>query len=132
MQQVVEKVRNLPEACRRHSVSQSQFYEDRSPFQEKAFEGLIDQPPIPNTFADETPHEVREKVIELTIEYPACGPVRSWIRPPLDSYSQLSRVKGRSDPCQKPYASVEDFQKDFDQWRHYYKYQQPHRGYLNI
>jgi transposase InsO family protein len=32
----------------------------------------------------------------------------------------------------KLYASVEELQKDLDQWLHYYNYERPHRGYRNM
>jgi transposase InsO family protein len=73
--QVAEKLRNVSEACRRHGVSRSQFYEYKRAFQEKGFEGLIDLPPIPKTFANETPPEVKEKVIKISLDHPAWGPV---------------------------------------------------------
>jgi len=74
--QLAEKLRNVLEACRHHGVSRSQFYEYKRAFQEKGFEGLIDRPPIPKTFANETPSEVKEKVIKLSLDHPAWGPVR--------------------------------------------------------
>ena len=30
------------------------------------------------------------------------------------------------------YTSVEELQKDFDQWLHYYKYERPHRDYCDM
>jgi len=74
--QVAERLRNVSEACRRHGVSRSQFYEYKRAFQEKGFQGLMDRPPIPNTFGNETSPEVKEKVIELSLDHPAWGPVR--------------------------------------------------------
>jgi len=74
--QVAEKLRNVSEACRRHGVSRSQFYEYKRAFQERGFDGLIDRPPIPKTFANETPPKVKEKVINLSLDHPAWGPVR--------------------------------------------------------
>lgn len=74
--QLAEKLRNVSEACRHHGVSRSQFYEYKRAFQEKGFEGLIDRPPIPKTFANETPSEVKEKVIKLSLDHPAWEPVR--------------------------------------------------------
>ena len=74
--QLAEKLRNVSEACLHHGVSRSQFYEYKMAFQEKGFEVLIDRPPIPKTFANETPSEVKEKVIKLSFDHPAWGPVR--------------------------------------------------------
>ncbi|NLN60705.1 MAG: helix-turn-helix domain-containing protein, partial [Deltaproteobacteria bacterium] len=42
--------------------------------QEHGFDGLIDRPPIPKSFPTETPVEVREQVIALSLEHPAWGP----------------------------------------------------------
>jgi ACT domain-containing protein len=39
---LAEKLRNLSEACRRHGVSRSQFYEYKRAFREKGFEVLMD------------------------------------------------------------------------------------------
>ena len=74
--QLAEKLRNISEACRRRGVSRSQFYEYKRAFQEHGFEGLKDQPPIPKSFPNETPADVRRKVIDLSISHPAWGQVR--------------------------------------------------------
>lgn len=71
--QVAEKLRNVSKACRRHGVSRSQFYEYNRAFQEKGFEGLTDQAPSSKAFPNETPPEVKEKVIELSVEHPGWG-----------------------------------------------------------
>ena len=73
--QIAEKLRNVSEACRRHGVSRSQFYEYKRAFQERGFEGLIDKAPIPKTFPNETPPEVKEKLIETSLKHPAWGPI---------------------------------------------------------
>jgi len=73
--QVAEKLLNVSEACRRQGVSLSQFYEYKRAFQEKGFDGLMDRPPIPKTFSNETAPEVKKKFIELSLEHPAWGPV---------------------------------------------------------
>ena len=74
--QVAERIRNVSEACRRHSVSRSQFYEYKRAFQERGLDGLMDRPPIPKSFPNETPADVREKVIALSLKHPAWGPVK--------------------------------------------------------
>ena len=84
--QLAEKLRNVSEACRRHGVSRSQFYEYKRAFQEKGFEGLMDRPPIPKTFPNETPSAVKEKVIKLSLDHPAWGPVR------VSDYLRLQNV----------------------------------------
>jgi transposase InsO family protein len=73
--QLAEHLRNVSEACRHHGVSRSQFYEYKRAFQERGFEGLIDRPPIPKTFPNETVPEVKKKLIQLSVEHPAWGPV---------------------------------------------------------
>ena len=35
----------------------------------------MDQPPIPKAFTNETPPELKEKVIELSLKHPARGPL---------------------------------------------------------
>lgn len=74
--QVAEKLRNVSEACRRRGISRSQFYEYKRAFQERGFDGLIDRPPVPKSFPNETPADVKDKVIRLSIEHPAWGQVR--------------------------------------------------------
>ena len=74
--QVAERIRNVSEACRRHSISRSQFYEYKRAFQERGFDGLMDRPPIPKTFPTETPCDVKEKIIVRSLEHPAWGPLR--------------------------------------------------------
>jgi transposase InsO family protein len=73
--QLAEQLRNVSQACRHHGVSRSQFYEYKRAFQERGFEGLMDQPPIPKTFPHETPPEVKQKVITASLTHPAWGPV---------------------------------------------------------
>jgi transposase InsO family protein len=73
--QLAEQLRNVSQACRHHGVSRSQFYEYKRAFQERGFEGLVDQPPIPKSFPNETPSEVKEKVIARSVEHPAWGPL---------------------------------------------------------
>ena len=74
--QLAERLRNVSEACRRRSVSRSQFYEYKRAFQEQGFQGLMDRPPIPRSFPNETPQEVREKVVALSVSHPAWGRTR--------------------------------------------------------
>lgn len=74
--QLAEKLRSVSEACRRRGVSRSQFYEYKRAFQEEGFSGLMDRPPIPRSFPNETPAEVKEKIIKLSVEHPAWGQVK--------------------------------------------------------
>ncbi len=74
--QLAERLRNVSEACRRRGVSRSQFYEYKRAFQERGLEGLLDQPPVPKSFPNETLAEIRQKVVALSIEHPAWGQVR--------------------------------------------------------
>jgi len=76
LHQFAEKLRNVSEACRRRGVSRSRFYEYKRAFQERGFEGLMDRPPIPGTFPDETPVEIKEKVMSLSLKHPSRGQVR--------------------------------------------------------
>jgi len=74
--QLAERLNNVSEACRRRGVSRSQFYEYKRAFQERGFEGLVDRPPVPGSCPHETPEEVKEKVIAMSIEHPKWGQVR--------------------------------------------------------
>jgi len=73
--QLASEIKNISEACRRRGVSRSQFYEYKRAFQERGFEGLKDLPPIPKSFPNETPAEVREKILRMSIAHPAWGQV---------------------------------------------------------
>jgi transposase len=84
--QLAEKIRSVSEACRRRGVSRSQFYEYKRAFQEKGFEGLKDLPPIPKSFPNETPVEVKKKIVDLSIQHPAWGQVR------ISDHLQLEEV----------------------------------------
>lgn len=57
--QLAERIRNVSEACRRRGISRSQFYESKRAFQERGLDGLKDQLPIPKSFTNETPSEVK-------------------------------------------------------------------------
>ncbi|MBN2280341.1 MAG: IS481 family transposase [Candidatus Marinimicrobia bacterium] len=74
--QLAEKLRNVSQACRYHNVSRSQFYEYKRAFQEHGLEGLKDRQQIPKTFPIETPNDVKDKMIQLSIQHPAWGQVR--------------------------------------------------------
>jgi len=74
--QLAERLRNVSEACRRRGISRTQFYDYKRAFQEHGFEGLVDRLPIPKSFPNETLPEIREKVIALSIQHPAWGPMR--------------------------------------------------------
>ena len=74
--QLAEKLRNVSEACRRRNVSRSQFYEYKRAVQEQGFQGLMDRPPVPRSFPHETPQEVEDKVIALSVSHPAWGRTR--------------------------------------------------------
>jgi hypothetical protein len=74
--QLAERLRNVSEACRHHGVSRSQFYEYKRAFQERGLDGLVDRPPIPKSFPNETLPEVREKIIAISLAHPVWGPAR--------------------------------------------------------
>jgi transposase InsO family protein len=71
--QLAEKLRNVSEACRRRGIARSRFYEYKRAFQEFGFEGLIDSLPIPKTFPNATPQEIRDRVRAFALDNPACG-----------------------------------------------------------
>ena len=74
--QLAERLRNVSEACRHHGISRSQFYEYKRAFQERGLDGLVDRPPIPKSFPNETLPEVKERVIAVSLAHPVWGPVR--------------------------------------------------------
>ena len=74
--QLAERLRNVSEACRHHGVSRSQFYEYKRAFQERGLEGLVDRPPIPKSFPNETIPAVKEKIMSISLAHPVWGPAR--------------------------------------------------------
>jgi len=71
--QAAERIRNVSEACRRHSVSRSQFYEYKRAFQERGFDRLMDTPPVPKSFPNEIPPEIKEKFMSRSLQHPLPG-----------------------------------------------------------
>lgn len=71
--QLGEKLKNVSEACRRMGITRSRFYEYKRAFQEFGFEGLIDSLPIRKTFPNATPQEIKDRVLALSLDNPACG-----------------------------------------------------------
>lgn len=74
--QLAEKLGNVSKACRMHNVSRSQFYEYKRSFQEFGLEGLIDKPPIPGPHPNELSDDVKNRIMELSLEHPAFGQQR--------------------------------------------------------
>lgn len=54
-----------------HEVSRSQFYVYKRVFQEHGVEGLVDKPSIPASHPNALPEETRDRIIALSLEYPA-------------------------------------------------------------
>jgi transposase-like protein len=69
--QLTERLRNISKACRCHGISRSQFYKYKRGFQEQGLDGLVDRLPISNSFPSETPREIKEKAIALSLDHPA-------------------------------------------------------------
>jgi hypothetical protein len=135
--QLAEKLRKVSEACRHFGVSRSQFYEYKRAFQERGFEGLIDRPPMPKTFPNETRPEVKEKVISLSLDHPAWwGPVHIRYHLSLEavrvSPSTVLDEFFRETFRSKFWGSVEELQQDLDQWLQYYNYERPHQRDRNV
>ena len=74
--QLAERINNVTEACKRRGISRSQFYEYKRAFQQHGLDGLIDRPPVPNNCPHETPEDIKEKVIAMSIEHPKWGQLR--------------------------------------------------------
>lgn len=71
--QLAEKLGNVSKACRMHKVSRSQFYEYKRSFQEFGLEGLIDKPPIPGPHPNEISEDIKNRIIDLSLDRPAFG-----------------------------------------------------------
>ena len=74
--QLAERLNNVTEACKSRGISRSQFYEYKRAFQQHGFDGLTDRLPIPKNCPHETPVEIKEKVIAISIEHPRWGQLR--------------------------------------------------------
>ena len=72
--QLAEKLGNVSKACQLHKVSRSQFYEYKRAFQEYGLSGLIDKPPIPGPHPNEISEETRQRIIDVSLEYPQYWP----------------------------------------------------------
>jgi len=57
-------------------VSRSQFYEYKRAFQEHGLSRLIDKPPIPGPHPNEISEETRQRIIDMSLEYPSAGQQR--------------------------------------------------------
>ena len=68
--QGAERIRKVSEACSGQSISRSQFYEYKRAVQERGFDGF------PKSFPNETPPEIKERIINHSIQHPARGPMR--------------------------------------------------------
>lgn len=67
---------SVTEACRRHGISRTQFYEYRRRFEARGVEGLRDLPPVHKSHPQTTPPEFVEKIMALSMENPAWGCAR--------------------------------------------------------
>lgn len=74
--ELAQTLGNITKACRQRDISRTQFYEYKRRFQTHGLEGLKDLPPIHKTHPFTTPPEVVEKILALSLEYPAWGCVR--------------------------------------------------------
>lgn len=74
--QLAEKLGNVSKACQMHKVSRSQFYEYKRAFQEHGLSGLIDKPPIPESHPNEISEETKQRLIDMSLEYPTAGQQR--------------------------------------------------------
>ncbi len=74
--QLAQRLGNVSDACRMHKVSRSQFYEYKRAFQTYGIDGLIDKPPIPASHPKQLPKKTRDRIISLSLEYPAFGQQR--------------------------------------------------------
>jgi transposase InsO family protein len=71
--ELAEALGNVSEACRRRSISRTQFYEYKRRFQTHGIEGLLDLPPVHKSHPMTTPKEVQEKIVTLSLAHPAWG-----------------------------------------------------------
>jgi transposase InsO family protein len=74
--ELAQTLGNVTKACRQRGISRTQFYEYKRRFQTHGLEGLKDLPPIHKTHPFTTSPEVVEKILALSLEYPAWGCVR--------------------------------------------------------
>jgi len=66
--------------------SESVLKYKRRAFQEERISGLMNRAPTPRSFLDETPAEIREKIIKLSIDHPAWRQVRYQTSSGLKAY----------------------------------------------
>lgn len=78
---------NVSGACRQHGMTRTQFYDYKRSFELQGLEGLKDLPPIHKSHPQTTPPETIERILALSLEYPAWGCVRLSKRFKLDGVS---------------------------------------------
>lgn len=93
--QLAQELGNVAAACRQRGISRTQFYEYKRRFQTHGLEGLKDLPPIPKHHPWTTPQETVDKILALSMEYPAWGCVR------LSNHLKLQGISVSSPVIQK-------------------------------
>lgn len=70
---LVARLGNAAEACRRRGMDRTSFYEWKRRFQTHGFDGLKDLSPIHRSHPQTTPAETVERILALALEHPAYG-----------------------------------------------------------
>ena len=71
--ELAQALGNITEACRRHGMDRTSFYEWKRRFQTHGLDGLKDLPPVPKSHPQTTPKEVVDRILTLALEHPAWG-----------------------------------------------------------
>lgn len=68
---------NISEACRRLGVSRQHYYDIKEAIQEEGIEGLIEKSRRSARIGNRVPPEIKQKVLEYSLEYPTQGQMRT-------------------------------------------------------
>jgi hypothetical protein len=71
--ELAEELGSVSEACRRHGVGRTRFYEYKKRYAAAGLEGLKDLPTIPKTTPSKKPEELRAEISELALRHPNRG-----------------------------------------------------------
>ena len=73
---LAEELGSVTEACRQAGISRSRFYELKRAFQSHGTAGLVARPHSKPRMPNQTPHELEQIILDLTLQFPTYSYVR--------------------------------------------------------
>jgi transposase InsO family protein len=93
--QLSESLGNVTEACRKSGMDRASFYIWKKRFTERGLEGLKDLSNAPHHQPNQTPPEVVEQILEISLQYPRWGCTK------ISDYLKLRSISVSSPTVQK-------------------------------